>query len=487
MTSIGESKILFLAVLFSVATKIPAPAQDFTILSHFTEHNGANPTLVQGDDGNFYGTQPTGGGAVISVTPTGAITVLKELDLPNYPQTGLVLGSDGNFYGTNPGAGGAGFYASTIFKVTPSGNVTTLYTFCAQPNCRDGTGPFASLILGVDGSFYGTTDEGGGQPGCGTVFKITQDGVLTTLHRFDCSKGSPNPRAPLVQATDGNFYGTTIGAGANNAGTVFRITPAGKLTTVYSFCTQMVQSQAIRSCPDGEYPLALVQAKDGNFYGITQQGGSVQGNCVRFSGCGTVYKLTVDKENGRGMLTTLHRFHDSDGNGPATLVQGTDGNFYGVTSGGGVGLNGTLFTITAEGHLVTLHNFCASGMLEDCPDGEAPQQVFQSTDGKFYGTTSQDLVKNTGDSGAFFCLDMSLRPFVSFVRAGGRAGETVEILGQEFGGTTKVSFHGISAKFTVVSGTFIKATVPAGAITGYVTVITPSGRLTSNLPFQVIQ
>ena len=142
---------------------------------------------------------------------------------------GLVQATDGNLYGTT-NVGAAQDYG-TVFKMTPSGKLTTLHTFCSQSNCTDGARPAAGLVQATDGNLYGTTYEGGAND-YGTVFKMTPSGKLTTLHSFcsesNCTDGA-SPTAGLVQATDGNLYGTTDGGGANGFGTVFKITPSGKL------------------------------------------------------------------------------------------------------------------------------------------------------------------------------------------------------------------------------------------------------------------
>ena len=268
----------------------------------------------------------------------------------------------------------------TVFKITPSGALTTLYSFCPQSNCTDGSGPFAGLVQAEDGNFYGTTYEGGAGSncpyGCGTVFKVTPSGTLTTLHSFDSTDGAL-PQAALVQATDGNFYGTTGERGDSSCpygcGTVFKITPSGTLTTLHSF-----------NGSDGSGPEAgLVQATDGNFYGTTQNGGG--GFCGGGAGCGTVFKITPS-----GTLTTLHSFSGADGYVAFTLVRASDGNFYGTTQEGGANCGsdgcGTMFKITPGGTLTTLYNFCAQ---LNCTDGYYPVAgLVQGTDGKFYGTTS---------------------------------------------------------------------------------------------------
>ena len=242
------------------------------------------------------------------------------------------------------------------------------------------------------------------------------------------------------------------------------------ITTLYSFCEQY-------ACEDGAYPLGLLQSTDGNFYGITLEGGN--NGCVNTPGCGVVYEIN------RGTLTTLYAFSGKkDGSFPETLVQATDGNFYGPTFSDGAKKGGTLFTISPESFLLTtLHDFCDPSRHCSVRGGTFPEELIQATDGKFYGTTWQG---GTSDAGTFFSLDVGLSPFVTFIRSNGKVRDSVGILGQGFTGTTSVAFNVTPAKFTVVSDTFIKATVPARATTGYVTVTTPSGKLTSNVPFLVI-
>jgi uncharacterized repeat protein (TIGR03803 family) len=475
-------RTICLVCVFCAVAAIGSSAQTFKTLVSFNGTDGQNPalgSLVQGLDGNFYGTTFFGGangdyvGTVFKITPSGKLTTLYSFcaqsnctDGEN-PEAGLVLATDGNFYGTatfggpNCEPGGCG----TVFKITPAGKLTTLHSFG-----YDGAYPYAGLVQATDENFYGTAEEGGAS-GWGIVFKITPAGKLTTLASFclpGCADGS-SPHAGLVQATDGNFYGTTYYGGTNctsnfnlGCGTVFKVTPAGKLTTLHSFC-------ADTGCADGFHPQAgLVQATDGNLYGTTQLGGG----CDIAYDCGTVFKITP-----AGKLTTLHRFSYSDGYQPTGgLVQATDGNLYGTTGGGGANSGGTVFKITPTGALNTLHSF-------DGTDGHAPVAgLVQATDGNFYGTTDGGGVN--GD-GTVFRLSVGLGPFVSFVHGTAKVGKIVDILGQGLSGTTSVSFNGTSAVFKVKGDTFVKATVPAGATTGAVTVKTPGGTLTSNLPFRV--
>jgi uncharacterized repeat protein (TIGR03803 family) len=342
--------------------------------------------------------------------------------------------------------------------------LTTLYNFCALANCADGSYP-GQLIPGADGNFYGTTIQGGANAN-GTVFKITARGKLTTLYNFcslpNCADGTNSKDGGiaigLTQATDGNFYGTTGGGGANNGGTVFKLTPQGNLTTLYSFCSQA-------NCADGTGPFGgLTQATDGNFYGTTYSGGS---NPVNYGG--TVFKLTPE-----GTLTSLHTFCTQngcpDGYLPATVpIEGTDGNLYGTTAG-------TDYNITLAGTLQTLH------MIPNTYANPNTTLV-QATSGVFYGTTPQGGKAGLGT--AYNMAVAGLGPFVETVQASAKVGKTIMILGQGFTGTTGVFFNGKSAKYTVVSDSYLTARVPSGAQTGSITVATPSRTLYSNRPFIV--
>jgi uncharacterized repeat protein (TIGR03803 family) len=248
--------------------------------------DGENPTaLVQGNDGNFYGTTLFKGanndGTVFRITAAGKLTTLHTFVRSEgaYP-IGLIQANNGNFYGVTY-SGGANDWG-TIYKITPTGTLTTLYNFCSQTGCPDGNTPFAALVQANDGNLYGTTAYGASAScldGCGTVFRVSLTGALTTLHSFclqaNCPDGS-NPSAPLVQATNGNFYGTTLygdinsncgNAGSAGCGTVFEIDPAGNLSTLHDFCTEV-------GCTDGAYGYALVQATNGNFYGTSDAGGT---------------------------------------------------------------------------------------------------------------------------------------------------------------------------------------------------------------------
>jgi uncharacterized repeat protein (TIGR03803 family) len=458
-------------VLLCVTTAVPLPAQTFTTLHNFN--------FTDGDD----------------------------------PQGALVQATDGNLYGTTYGGGAEG--AGTVFKITPSGTLTTVYSFCARSGCSDGEFPYAALVQAANGSLYGTT-TGGGANGDGTVFKITTGGALTTLHSFDVTDGYL-PYTALVQATNGNLYGTTVQGGANGAGTVFKITPSGTLTTLYSFCSQS-------DCTDGKSPFSsLVEATNGNLYGTTFEDGA--------DGYGTVFKITPG-----GTLTTIYSFNYTDGGNPeAGLVEATNGNLYGITSDGGATDSGTVFKITPSGTLTTVYNFCSEG---NCADGYGSDAaLLQATDGNFYGTTvlggancvsdggcgtifritaggalttlhsfdgtdgenpETGLTQDTNgkfygtmqagganNGGTIYSLSVGLGLFVETQTSSGKVGAAVKILGTDLTGATSVTFNGTAATFTIVSKSEITTTVPTGASTGRVRVVTPGGTLTSNLNFRV--
>jgi uncharacterized repeat protein (TIGR03803 family) len=396
------------------------------------------------------------------------------------PYAGLVLASDGNFYGTTSD-GGDGAYRSnrdpggTVFQLNPQSGLNTIYNFCSEVACDDGFEPFTPLTQGSDGNFYGVTGYGGTN-GLGTVFVVTPSGALTTLHNFASTEGN-FPDAALIQASDGNFYGTTANGGANCAydvacGTIFKITSEGTLTTLYSFCAQT-------NCADGYGPRGgLIQAADGDLYGVTIYGGA--NTKYGSPDYGVVFKITT-----AGAFTALYSFcaltNCADGYAPAGILQATDGNFYGATYYGGASYYGTLFKFTSAGVLSTLHDFCPKGG-EHCTDGEYPEALVQATDGNFYGVAGQG---GHSGHGTAFKVSVGLGAFVEVVTASGAAGSSVIILGTNMTGASSVTFNGVAAAFTLVSSTEITATVPSGASTGPVVVTTPKGKLTSNKSFTI--
>jgi uncharacterized repeat protein (TIGR03803 family) len=484
---LNSGKRSFAVLMLCAATAISLPAQIFTTLHNFNYNDaaGSNPDggLVLADNGDLYGTTagdvfggPASQGTVFKITQDGTITTLYTFHGKDgaLPQAHLVL-ANGSLYGTTSEGGASwtgpslpGF--GTVFKIAPDGTLTTLHSF----NNVDGFNP-STLVRGDDRDFYGTTSLGGAH-GLGTAFKISARGTLTTLYSFcsqtGCTDGSV-PTAGLVQADNGDFYGTTGAAGAGPfcvpapgggpCGTIFKLTPGGALTTLYSFCSQP-------NCSDGSSPGKLVQAKSGDLYGTTERGGDFN-SFPCYSGCGTVFKLTP-----HGALTQLYRFSGSADGGVAcvALVQASDWNFYGTTATGGAFGGGTIFKITPSGELTTLHGFNPS------TDGVSPQTpLVDARSGTFYGTASGG---GSNNAGTFFSLEVFVRMLPTF----GDVGSAVRILGTNLSGASSVTFDGIPAVFQVDSPFEITTIVPSGASTGEVQVVLPGGTLSSTVPFRVL-
>jgi uncharacterized repeat protein (TIGR03803 family) len=246
------------------------PSENLTVLHTFTgAPDGDSPgPLTQYADGNFYGITTKGGannyGTVYKITPAGKITILYSFPQTNpFPTYGLTVGNDGNFYSTTGSPNSYGGYLGSVFKVTPAGVVTVLHTFTSDP---DGAGPQSGVILGKDGNFYGTTEFGGifdGYSGFGTIFKITPSGKESILYSFSSTDYAAHPTAPLMQATDGNFYGAISGCaefGCGGVNDIFKITPTGTLTVLEKF-----------TGANGSYPYwPLSQDTNGILYGLAQ-------------------------------------------------------------------------------------------------------------------------------------------------------------------------------------------------------------------------
>ncbi len=395
----------------------------------------------------------------------------------DYPIS-LTQATDGNFYGTtsfggspetaicSTSAGDTG--CGTVFKITPSGTLTTLQWFCARQSCRDGLFP-TPLIQATNGDFYGGTERGGSDRS-GTLFEINSGGDLTTLYDF-CSQ--PNcadgvlPAVALMQATDGDLYGVAPG-GANEGGTIFKISPGGQFASVYNFCSQP-------NCTDGEGPAAaLIQAANGDFYGTTSEGGA--------NGGGTFFKISPG-----GEMTTIYSFcsqpNCADGSFPfAALIQATNGDFYGTTGVGGaynstecnnsLGIGcGTVFRITPSGALTTLHSF-------DGTDGFDPSTLIQATNGDFYGTTFNG---GTGRGGTTFEITpggklTTLYTFCSQPKCadGGHANALIQATNGELYGTSTIG--GSNTRGTIFSidvglGPFVALRTSFGVVGATVTIL----------------
>ena len=447
----------FLAVLALNLQPAALHAQTYTDLHDLVGPvDGSGPystgMLAQGRDGNVYGTNFTGGtygyGTVFRITPDGTLTVLHTFTGGNdgaYPKGGLTLGSDGNFYGATQNGGQTGW--GVVYKITPSGTFTALHNFSGSEGCF----PTSSPVLGKQANtMYGVTT-------CSTAYTITPSGkftLLSTLLSFD-------PMAPLELATDGNFYGTGFGGGTGQ-GVIYRLSSSGVVTTIHTF----------NPSTDGGNPVGpLVQGGDGNLYGTTSNYG--QGA----NPTGTVFKVALSGKN----FTTLKTFDSQSAEGAALyagLVAGNDGNLYGAALSSSGAPYGTIFKIARTGTFTVLYTF---DVTHGAYDYSTP---FGHTNGLVYGTTYSG--GQTG-YGVLWSLANAISPFCSVVGfPSGHSGTTVQILGQGFNSASSVKFGSGSASFTIVSDTFITATVPPTGTSGHVTVTTSGGTLTSPQVYKVI-
>ena len=332
-------------------------AGQVTPVHQFSNSDGAYPlgAMIQATDSNLYGTTAYGGassqGAVFRMSLAGSLSTLYSFAGSNdgsEPTGGVIQAADGNFYGTTYAGGTSA--AGTVFRVSSSGTHTTLYSFSGG---ADGKGPEGSLVDGGNGFFYGTTENGGiltcqiwPGPGCGTIFKIDSSGHLTTLYSFTGGADGANPAEGLIVARDGYLYGTTLFGGDascnlsayTGCGTIFRIDAAGNFQALHAFS----------GAADGGVPFSsLLQASDGDFYGTTTAGGNQ--SCLviaaneqfsTYTGCGTVFKMDT-----AGHVTALYSFNGTPGDGSnpfSALIQGSDGYFYGSTRWGGSGVCSSL-------------------------------------------------------------------------------------------------------------------------------------------------
>lgn len=453
---------MLLSLLSLFVTGSEAQTYTYIDLYNFWTNSGdpAEPAheslIAQGRDGSLYSTSPTGGsslsglGTVFKITPAGVLTVLYRFDSTHgsTPTGGLTLGADGNLYGTT--TSGGDFDNGTVFKITPAGSLTVLHSF---NRAVEGYDPSAAPIQARDGNFYGTTFYGGTN-NLGTVYKVTPAGNLSTLYSFDSAHGT-NHQTALVEGLDGNLYGLASEGGASGYGTAYKITRTGQITTLYSF-----------DFTHGAEPLAaLALGRDGNFYGTTTGGGS--------DGIGTIFKITST-----GALTVLYSFNfANDGSGPyAGVAIGTDNNFYGTTQSGGVTC-GTLFKLSPQGQYSIVYTFMnATGCTPEVT-------LLQHTNGIFYGDT---LVGGSQSLGVVYSFNANQRSYIVTVSKAARAGATVGILGQGFTSATIVAFNGVSAQFTIKSNSFLTTVVPSGATTGFVTVGTSRGTLSTKQKFVVL-
>ncbi len=348
----------------------------FSVIRSFSYGtDGANPNgqMVIALDGNFYGITrrggSTGNGTIFKLTPAGVFTVIKTLSAiaaidGAYCYGSLAAGIDGNLYGSTSGGGTNG--NGTIFKVTPAG----VYTVLRQINqLTDGYSNRNGLVQAADGFLYGT-NYAGGKYGHGTIYKISAAGIFSVLRHLAYATDGSGPAVSLVIGTDGNFYGMNKSGGAFNNGTIFKITPAGIYTVLRS----------LKSATDGGFPFgSLLKGIDGNFYGMTSEGGT--------NFFGTAFKITPT-----GVFTLLTSFNGGiTGNEPLeSLVQDAEYGYLGTSAGGGVYNNGTIFRICGD-------NYKVVRSLNKPTDGGTPKgTLLLAKDGNFYGTTSDGGTSNSG-------------------------------------------------------------------------------------------
>lgn len=430
---------------------------------------GAAPTptpLVLGSDGNFYGTTgPNGGthnwGTIYKITPGGTLTVLHNfcstvkssncIDQPLTGGGGMVQGSDGNFYGVSTN-GGDGLHGAEgyVFKLSSTGAFTIIHSFCSETNCADGGGPFAPMVQGYDGNFYGTT-SGGGPNANGTVFKVTPAGVLTNVYAFcsGCPEGT-QPHAGLALGTDDNFYGTTTSGGTGdgngyeyNNGIVFEVTPGGKETVLYNFCQE-------KNCDDGSDPQAgLLLATNGIFYGTTK-GNQASCSPIRPPCYGTIFSLST------GLAPFVQLRTASGLVGDKVTILGIK-----LTGSSKVEFNGTpaIFTVPESGEIIaTVPADATTGYVTV----SAPSGTLKS-----------------------FSIFLVIPQISSFEPTSGPIGTSVTITGVSLTQTSEVTFDGVKASFKVDSDTEVTADVPEGAKTGKIAITTAGGTATSAKSFTV--
>jgi uncharacterized repeat protein (TIGR03803 family) len=320
------------------------------------------------------------------------------------PYSNLILDNRGNLYGTTPAGGAFGY--GTVFKVSPTGNEKIVYSFMGYP---DGGSPYAGLIADANNNLYGTT-MGGGEVQSGTVFEITSNGREKILHSFSSlNQDGYAPYSALLIDRQGNLYGTTAFGGTNyggecsgtGCGTVFKLDASGVEEVLHNF----------DGYDDGAYPFAkLIGDSKGNLYGTTSAGGDE--SCQ--VGCGTAFQLRTS-----GAIRVL-KFHDDEGgsNPVAGLIRDAEGNFYGTTAHSAQNW-GTVFKLTKRGKYHVLHTFTSG------TDGATPYgDLLLGNDGKLYGTTSYggSCTQYSGGCGTVFAIATDGTEKILYSFAGGADG-----------------------------------------------------------------
>jgi uncharacterized repeat protein (TIGR03803 family) len=453
-----------------------------TNILSFNGTNGSSPngTLVMGSDG-FYGITSGGGvfskGTVFKLSFAGVLTTLHSFNGTNgmSPYGGLILGSDGSFYGTTMSGGASGL--GTVFKINSAGSLTVLRSF----NSTDGKNPVSGLLLANDALFYGVTSSGGAGTSRGTLFSISSTGTFSSLKSF---KGSPaKPYSVLTQGSDGSLYGSTDSGGAFFKGSVYKVNLAGRIDLLHG----------LNGAVDGEKPRAkLIQGSDGNFYSTAWQGGApsggggtafkvtsggvftllrsclvgqnpsqlygglIQGVDGNFYGMsigsndGTIYKMTP-----AGVTTVLHSFNGTNGTSvQSDLTRGSDGNFYGVAAGGGANFVGTIFKITPAGAFTLLHSFTGAA------GGSNPRgALIEGTGGDYFGVTSGGGTLGFGSIFKFNVVSRTYTSLYSFRAIDGAYPAGLLMTQGNLYGTTQINGANASGtvfKYNISTGIFTK-------------------------------
>jgi uncharacterized repeat protein (TIGR03803 family) len=514
------------AVLALLVVATAAKAQTYTVVHYFDGRNGEAPSglLAQGRDGGLYGTTEEGGGtqkgAVFAVKTSGSWRILFRFEGVHgaAPTSGLTLGTDGAFYGPTLFGGDMtcqpGFGCGTIFRITGSGTLTNLYNFFnpdaagSSPLIQGTDGDFYSsstfalaykvtpsgaftqfspylgqgnggILQATDGNLYGGTLNGGSNiacsNGCGVVYQIAPHGNGKIFYDFDGIHGQA-PSGLLIQANDGNFYGTAQGGGAYGGGVVFKLTPSAQIMVLHNFADP-------HDPGDGILPRSgLLQASDGNFYGTTEIGGTANS--------GVLFQITP-----AGSYSILHNFDSLHGFNPRLVMQHTNGKIYGLADGGPMNL-GLLYSLDAG--LNPFIKLVSSSAKVGIPIKILGQGFTGTTNVSFNGTPatftvwSDTYLSAKVPDGATIGLvtvttatsmltsnrEFRVRPvIVNVTPSSAPAGTPVVITGTSFSQTTKLVIGGVKATtFTVDSDSQLTATVPTGAQTGYIVLTTAGGR-----------
>ena len=445
--------------------QIPTPSILYGFQQEPTDVISPNGPIAQGRDGNLYGTGGNRGannvGGVFKITPAGVETLLVSFPKAwNACAEGLTLATDGNFYGACiiGGAHSSGF----IFRVTPAGVLTDIYDFVGTTtgSCC----PTSAPVLGADGNLYGTTGSYGGSDSPYVAYRISTAGVYKTLYTFINGNSVPSV---LSAASDGNLYGTEADAdGFGNVGGVFRISTGGAFKLLYGFV----------SATNVYYPsTGVIRDTNGKLYGTTAFPSGTDGS-------GTLYDVTTS-----GVVTDIYNFPTSLNFDEAAnnMMQASNGNIYGASYNGGTNAAGGLYELTTANSFSSW-SFTASNTGVGATGSNPTAPLMQNTNGLLYGITFTG--GPNAAQGTFFSVNIGAPAFISLVTPvnAGKEGTQVGILGQGFSSSSVVKFGGTTATTKTVTGsTFIEATVPAGALTGKVTVTTGSKTLSTIATYDI--